>query len=251
MFSPEEKKTLLMTTTGEPHQLARVYYQILNKKTVLNSFKKLRCIDFDGEKNRWVWLYEAEAKKLRFEESYHKIPKEMRPVVIGYFVFRGNNEMLLELRSFDRVIQALEFFTKRINSHAAQVTKIRIVNKLFSVPSNSDEFVPPSFEEYFDRGNVYIPNFAEMDAELDQRIAECEDEESRMAILTAYMEEKSKKPLPEIEEIQTSIYEEGLFPLTMALKMRQIEAFQHWLGNSTFSQYDILQTMIEAEGEEE
>ncbi|MDY7013785.1 MAG: hypothetical protein SVX43_09370 [Cyanobacteriota bacterium] len=247
----EENKTFLATTTGEPHQLARIYYKVFNQKTVLNAFKKLRCMDFDRTQNRWVWLYEAEAKKLRFDEPHHKIPKEMHPIVIGYFIFRENDEMLLELRSLDRAIQALEFFDKRINRHAAQATKIRVLNKLFSVPSNREDFVPPSFEEYFDRADLFISSSEEIDAEFDRIAAEHEDEESRMAALTTYMEEQSKKPLPETEEIPINIYEDGLLPLTMSLKLRQVEAFQHWLGNTSFSQHDILQSMMNAIAEEE
>ncbi len=67
---PDEDKILLTNLTGEPYQIARVYYQIFNRKTVIGAFNKLRCIKFDPPGNRWVWLYEAEAKKLRFDNSY-------------------------------------------------------------------------------------------------------------------------------------------------------------------------------------
>jgi hypothetical protein len=243
--------TLLSTTTGEPYQPARVYYQVFNPKTVISAFKKLRCMDFDPNQNRWLWLYEAEAKKIRFERSYNKIPKDIRPIAIGYFVFRGQDEMHLELRSLARVTKAIQFFDKRINRRAAQVTKVRIVNKMFSVPENRDNFVPPSCAEFFDRDDIYIPNPRELDAALEKIVTETPEEEGRLAALTTYMEEKSKQPLPEIEEIPANIYETGLLALEMALTMRQIEAFQHWQGNTSFSQYDLLQKMMGSISERE
>lgn len=238
------EQTLLATTTGEPYQPARVYYQVFNQKTVLGVFKKLRCMLFNSDQERWLWLYDAEAKKLRFETSYHKISKERHPVVIGYFIFRGKDEMLLELRSLDRVTKAIAFFDKRINRHAAKVTKVRIVNKMFSVPDDPDDLDLPSFEDWFDLGNVYIPEPRDLDTAIENIVSEYEEEENRLAALTAYMEEQSKKPLPEIEELPAYIYEQGLLPLQMALMVRQIEAFEHWQGNESFSQYDLLQTMM-------
>ena len=59
------------------------------------------------------------------------------------------------------------------------------------------------------------------------------------------MEEKSKQPLPEIEEIAISVHEEGLSIVEMALRMKHIEAWESWQGNKYFTQYDLIQSMIE------
>lgn len=107
-----EQKYILKTTTGEFYQLARVYYEVVNKKTVEGAFRKLRCMDFDPQRDRWVWLFEAEAKKLRFQKTHNQLSKSVRPLVNGAFTFRGENQMLLDVRSWERATKAIEFFDK-------------------------------------------------------------------------------------------------------------------------------------------
>ncbi|KPK75130.1 MAG: hypothetical protein AMJ79_12470 [Phycisphaerae bacterium SM23_30] len=87
-----DDKKLQVTLTGEPVQPIRLYYQLVDKKRFVGCLKKLRCTDFDPAKNRWVWLYEHEAKSLKFENSYSAIPKRMHPVVIGSFFLKESEE---------------------------------------------------------------------------------------------------------------------------------------------------------------
>ena len=63
---------------------------------------------------------------------YSKIPKDAKPIVMGDFFWRWDQELLLEVRSFDRAIKAIEFFEKRINLRAAHATKLRVVNRFFA-----------------------------------------------------------------------------------------------------------------------
>ena len=90
----QPSKPSLITTTGESYQPARLYYQVGQKNAVLGRFKRLRCIDYDQSQNRWVWYYTEEAKSLKFITSYRDIPKEQRPVVLGYFTWKGDREEL-------------------------------------------------------------------------------------------------------------------------------------------------------------
>jgi hypothetical protein len=60
-------------------------------------------MEFDPQRDRWVWLFEAEAKKLRFQKTHNQLSKSVRPLVIGAFTFRGENQMLLDVRSCDRL----------------------------------------------------------------------------------------------------------------------------------------------------
>jgi hypothetical protein len=148
----------LYTSTGELFQLVRVYYQVFNQVTVLGVFKKLRCIQFDSTRNRWVWLFEHEAKKIQLGKPYSQLPKEIRPVVIGYFTFRGEDQMLLDVRSVERSTQAIEFFDKRINRRAAQVINLRIVNKLFEPTRETiQEVIKQSPDRFFDCDNITRP----------------------------------------------------------------------------------------------
>jgi hypothetical protein len=47
----------LLTMTEEAYQPVSIYYKVFQKNAVVGRFKRLRCIDFDPKKNRWVWTY--------------------------------------------------------------------------------------------------------------------------------------------------------------------------------------------------
>ena len=91
-------KKLLMTMTGEIHQPVRLYYEVYDKAKVLQAFKTLRCVQFAREEDRWVWLFQSEAKKLKFDTPYSKIPKHRRPIVIGSIRFPHEAVMWLDVR---------------------------------------------------------------------------------------------------------------------------------------------------------
>jgi hypothetical protein len=239
---PQER--LITNVTGEPYQPARIYYQVSSKKTVLGVFKKLKCMNYDSSTDRWYWLYTAEAEKIRFEESYNKIPKETHPIPLGYFIFRSDEEMILEVRSFQRVVEAIKFFTKRINWRAAEPMRLRLVNKLFSTPEDETPTPPKSFDDFFDNKDVFIQSIEALELELIEVESHYDNDEDKEKAITEYMEEKSRYPLPEIEEIGINIHGEGMSVLELSLRMKQIEAWEHWQGNTNFTQYDLIQQML-------
>ena len=110
---PDGKK-LLMTMTGEIHQPVRLYYEVYDKAKVVQAFKTLRCVQFDLDKEGWVWLFQSEAKKLKFATPYGKIPKHRRPIIIGSFRFPQVDIMWLDVRSYERATKAIVFFDRRI-----------------------------------------------------------------------------------------------------------------------------------------
>lgn len=233
----------LYTTTGELFQLVRVYYQIFNQATVLGVFKKLRCVEFDGTQNRWVWLFEHEARKLRLGKPHSQLPKKIRPVVIGSFTFRSDNQMLLDLRSVERATQAIEFFDKRINRRAAKVTNLRIVNKLFEVTQeNTRQLIQQSPDTFFDVDNVVRP--AET---LMAGIEQLQQEENlgiRRKEALAWIEQQAQAPLAEVEEMSANFYEDGIEPLEVSLKLRQLELLERWKGNRDANMLNIIQKLM-------
>nr|ABL97514.1 hypothetical protein HOT0_07D09.0002 [uncultured marine bacterium HOT0_07D09] len=245
MATTETQLNLITNVTGEPYQPARLYYYVTNKKTVLGVFKKLKCLKYYDKSDRWYWLYEEEAKKIRFQQSYNKIPKQDRPLPLAYFQFISDNLMILEARSFQRVIEAVKFFNTRLNWRAAEPVRLGIVNKLFGCFPDETPQPPNSFAEFFDQEDVVVYTPEELEEEIEEVIAQYETEEEKDKAVRAYMEEKSKQPLPEIEEIAVSLHEEGLSILEIALRMKHIEAWEHWQGNKYFTQYDLIQSMIE------
>ncbi|MDJ0595477.1 MAG: hypothetical protein QNJ72_36745 [Pleurocapsa sp. MO_226.B13] len=74
------------------------------------------------------------------------------------------------------------------------------------------------------------------------------EEESLKAGLE-YLEAKFKEKMPEIEEIPLDFYREGTLDLSrlqLALTLRNIEASQHFAGDESFSQYDLIEQMAES-----
>jgi hypothetical protein len=96
-------------------------------------------MEFDPTDNRWMWLYKEEAKDIKFTTSYRDIPKEARPIILGSFTWHGEQELRLDVRSFERVIEAIQFFDQKINRKLATVTKLKVVNKLFPATTTADE----------------------------------------------------------------------------------------------------------------
>ena len=202
------EKLLQMTLTGEVAQPIRLYYQIVDKKRLIGSFKQLRCMDFDRVNNRWVWLYTHESKVLKFKKPYLSIPEKMHPIVIGSFFLRSGDELLLDLRSFDRAIEAIPFFDKYVGQTAARVTHAAVVNRLF----DAKEQFPPNLDVFF-RGDE-IP------------------------------ERDTGKGTPEVEKFPVHFYEDGIGSIKAALRMRQVMAFQHWKGNTDYTLFDVIKTTI-------
>jgi uncharacterized protein YhbP (UPF0306 family) len=242
-----KEKTLVTVRTGEYYQPARIYFQVLKQKTVIATFKKLRCMEFDAQQNRWNWLYEAEAKRLRFSQTYNAIPKEHRPLVLGYFTFPSPDQMWFDVRSFARAIYGLDFFIKRINKWTAKATHIRVVNRLFDIAEMPNQQIHPSLDVFFERDDIPLPTGIEMEARL-KSLEGIEDEEARKQAGTEYVEEMMKRPHPEIEEIPLHIYEDGLGLISMNLSMRQTEAFAHWRGLEDFSAFDLMNLILSTFG---
>lgn len=243
----QQDKKLMVNYTGEVVQPARLYYRILNKKTILGAFKKLRCISYVPWLEMWQWLYEQEAKKIRFERSYHKIPKAQRPIALGQFRIRGN-DLILDVRSFDRVLTAIEFFDKRINRRAAQIYKIRIVNRLFdgTKPENL-EITETPYDHFFDeRDDIALPEDEKIEADLAAINEKYEDEAEREEAITDYLTELEQQPTPEIEELPVHFYEkEGLLGLKLSLTTRSLEAQSHWQGHTEINKFDLMQDFLD------
>ena len=67
-----------------------------------------------------------------------------------------------------------------------------------------------------------------------------------MKILMEETERRSKQPLPEIERFPVHYYEEGIDGFTAALRLRQIVAMQHWLGNAEYTMLDAIKAQIKS-----
>lgn len=238
----EKTKALAMTMTGEPYQPARLYYSVGQKNAVLGRFKRLKCIDYSESRKAWVWLYKEEAQKIKFKKSYKEIDKESRPIILGYWKFTTETELILDVCSLDRVIEAILFFESKINRRLAKIEKIRIVNKLFEANRNSTE-MSRHHQKYFEETEVV--NAQEKISKIEEIAAYYSTTEERQQAVMSYLTQQMSQKLPLVEELQTHFYEDGIGSLKMSLNSRHREVLEHWRGNKNFSQLDIMRGILQ------
>ena len=135
---------------------------------------------------------------------------------------------------------AIPFFDKHLPRKVVRVTQAEVVNKLFSLAGN--ERLTP--EQLFDRGTITSNDPAALQQSLVAQAAQGRNPKERMKILMDEMDRQSKQPLPEIERFPVYYYEEGIDRFTATLKLRQIVAWQHWLGNREYTMLDAIKAQI-------
>ena len=227
------EKHFLMTKTGEIYQPVRLYYELLDNKKVIKIFSKLRCMDFDSEKNRWVWLYYGEAKKIKLNKAYSTISKEDGLIIIGSFFIRQNNVLILDVRSTERAIEAIKFFDKYIKRSYAKITHMAIVNKVFDALT----VLHPTLDIFFDSDKVVERNPERLIKDIITLRLEGKDENEFFNIL-------KNEPQPEVEKIPLYYYDEGIQQIEFMLRVRQIEALEYWKGNTNFTFDDLIKDIL-------
>jgi hypothetical protein len=188
------EQTILATMTGERFQPVRLHYRVLDHDGLLAAFRKLRCVQHDPTQERWVWLYDKEAKKLRFQQSYAQIPGHLHPIVIGSFFPRGKDELLLDLRSCERATAAIPFFDRYLPRRVARVTEAEVVNKLFS--TDNPQLTPA---DVFDRQQPPGSDPGAALREIAERAAQVQDPQERLRMALEAAQGQARAALPEIE----------------------------------------------------
>lgn len=226
-------KVLQATVTGEPVQPVRLYYRVIDKARLLSRFENLGCMNFDPDQMRWVWFYEYESSGLKFVKSHESIPHKWRPLTIGSFFFHNRNEIVLDLRSFDRAINAVVFFDKHLGRDIAELTHAAVVNRFFS----ASEMLDSSLDKFFNS-----PKMVEIDPEKElakfESLAKKHKQKERIDWKSMF-KEKAGESLPEIEKFPVYFYEDGIKSFKVTLHMRAIVAFEHWNGNTDYSMADV------------
>jgi hypothetical protein len=233
------EEPILATVTGEYFQPVRLHYQVFDQESLLRAFRKLRCLDHDPPRQRWVWLYDHEARKLAFKKSYAQLPNHLRPVVIGSFFLPAKDRLLLDLRSCERAVLAIPFFDRHLPRKVARVTEAEVVNKLFSATGNMALTPDSIFDQQ--RSTRLDPDAAMQ--RIAGLVAHVQDPQERLRLALEEMQSGAKQPLPEIERFPVHYYEEGIQGFENVLKMRQIVALQHWLGHTEYSLFDAIQAI--------
>ncbi|MCI0681078.1 MAG: hypothetical protein L0Y71_03155 [Gemmataceae bacterium] len=234
------KKTLYATVTGDIFQPVRLHYELCGRRGLDAAFRRLRCVQHDPPRGRWVWLFDHEAKQLPFKRAYHDLPKQLRPVVIGSFRLQGDSRLLLDVRSCERALAAVPFFDRHIPRDAAKVVEADIVNRLFEL----DEKLTP--EMLFDGTPSHRPDVAKLLADIRESASQASGPAEKLELGLQVLEADAAQALPEIERVPIHYYEDGLVGFELLIRMRQMVAWQHWLGKVDYTLRDAMGEVLKA-----
>ncbi len=231
---------LLGTMTGEHFQPVRLHYRVLNHPGLKRAFEKLRCLEYDAPRKRWVWLYAHEAKNLRFHRSYAQFPKELHPIVIGAFFLRTTKTLLLDLRSCERALLAIPFFDTHLPRKLVELEEAEIVNRLFPVTKTSQQLTPDAL---FDAqiGTGIDPE--SLVRRLADKTADVRNPEEKIKMVLEDLASRARELLPEIERLPVHYAADGIEGFKLALQLRQTVAMEHWLGNPEYTLGDAIQSL--------
>jgi tetratricopeptide (TPR) repeat protein len=233
---PENADQVAMTTTGELMQLIRLHYAVEASDKLRALFASLRCLEYDTSQTRWVWLYTAEARTLSFKNQ-----RAADNVVLGEFVFKGQTEVVLNLRSFARATNALVFFDHHIPRTVAHVTAMTVSNRLLSTAEAASL---GSLDQYFDHADVVVKDPAALLQTLEDLKSSIPDAHERLAVVAQYVEDKAKQPVPAMERFPLDYYEEGMRSIEALLAPHQVIAMHHWQGHTNYTRHDLIRDML-------
>ncbi len=233
---PESANQVAMTTTGEILQLIRLHYEVEDIDKLRAIFASLRCLEYDASQTRWVWLYTEEAKTLSFKDR-----RAANNVVLGEFVFKGERDVVLNLRSFARATNALVFFDHHIPQTVARVTAMTVSNRLLSTAEAASL---RSLDQYFDHAEVVVKDPAALLRTLEDMASSIPDVHERLAVVAQYMEDKAKQPVPAMERFPLDYYEEGIQAVEALLAPHQVLAMHHWQGHTEYTRHDLVRDML-------
>lgn len=232
----ESANQVAMTTTGELMQLIRLHYAVEDREQLRALFTSLRCLAYDASHTRWVWLYTEEARTLPFKDR-----RASKDVVLGECVFKGPQEMVLNLRSFERATNALVFFDHHIPRTVAHVTAMTVSNRLLST---AEAAALGSLDQYFDGAEVVVTDPASLLHDVEELVARTPDLHERFALLDQYLTDRAHAPVSALERLPVHYYEDGIRAVEALLSIRQVRAMHHWQGHTSYTYQDIVRDML-------
>lgn len=198
----------LRTSTGEPFQPIRLYYDVPSMSHARQRLKRLRCLQNAG--GEMTWLYEREAKALRFEPQ-RMAPPPGPPTVIGRFRFSAPTVLTLQLRSLPRARAAVPFFAPVLGAQV-RLSRVRIVNRFFE-------------------HNEVSKGLSVLDAELDHNVTVCDAPMMNGATNELQMTRAFDVPPVEDSPVPWDDSHDFVF-LRSALDLRVLRALEHFDGGS-------------------
>lgn len=153
-----DKKTLLVTTTGEPYQPVRLKWTVPAKAYCLQRLKALECVGLDAETKLLTLWNTAEAQGLKLGTSHGlsgapPSPLDGRLVILGTFRFPDASSMVLEVRSIARASEIARM-VRPVLGAKAKLTRARVVNRWFAASELADGL--SELDKWLDRNVTVI-----------------------------------------------------------------------------------------------
>jgi hypothetical protein len=221
-------KQIVKTMTGEIFLPIRLYYKLHRKSGLQARFSNIRCMDYDRSGDRWVWLYDREAKNLKFSVPYSSIPPDKQPIILGSFYSRVDDQMYLDVGSVERAIKAIEFFDKRIKRMVAELEYVAIYNK---VCSSMDEHPGNCFDKLF--SDVHTDG---IDLIVEEKLVDAR----KLIVEGRAVEMMSARNFELVEAFPAHYYEDGIHHVEAALIARQTVAVARWNGQADYCMADFI-----------
>ena len=123
---------------------------------------------------------------------------------------------------------AVPFFDTHLPRKLVEVEDAEVVNRLFPATKVNLQLGPDAlFDSQIGTG---IDQEA-LVQRLTEKVAHIQDPEERFKIALEDLKSRANEPLPEIERFPVHYAEEGIEGFKLVLRLRQVVAMQHWLGN--------------------
>jgi len=239
---PKNDRILLATVTGEPFQLVRLYWSIPTSTAVTQAFTALRCMDEDDKARCWVWLYDGEAAALTFGKPRSALPPEVHPIAIGRFRLL-QNRLVLELRSFERAVEAAKFFAPLFGPKVV-LTRARVINRWFEAQEAKGGL--DVLDRLLDQ-DVVVVDPQQSDDALERTLQGARTQAEKMRAFARFSQERKKQDVPLVEDFPLVPEEEtaDFRHLTMTLELRALRAFEHWNGHTELTLADVIHRLVE------
>jgi len=235
-MSFENRQNVAGTTTGELVQPTRLHYTVADPDETERTLLKLDCMESDPTRKRWVWMYTKEASSL----PLRKAPVN-DSVVIGEFFWNGDTELVLNVRSIERALAAVEFFDRHLSRTLAKLTHVTVINRLFSVADINNN---PSLQALFEQTPLIELDPDALAAKILTAKEQSQNVHQQRAAAAQIFEELIQRREPEMEKFPVHYYEDGIASLRLKLYTSQAVAVQHWKGNLKYTSYDAIQDMM-------
>jgi hypothetical protein len=217
---------VLRTSTGEPLQPVRLYYDVPSKVHVAQRLKRLRCIA--SERTFWAWLYQDEAAALTFGKPFADVARELHPVLIGRFRASSSRRLVLEVRSVPRAIEAARFFGPLLGTQVV-LRRMRAINRFFAAEELAKGL--PALDKTLDQ-NVVVIDPMVTEREIQAALASARTQAEKIDAYARYHESRRHKDIPLVEDFPLTPEEEtpDFRSLDLTLKLRMLRALDHWRG---------------------